>query len=178
MRYFIYGALALTLAACQPTSEASKSSESKDTSSHQHTTAASAATAQTQVTQVDGFQVSFDITTMAEHHQMMDSMGMSMGAEHQEKMAAGELSHYVMVTVLDAEKKPLADVPLKLKVIDPEGNPLGEASGVVAETMSGQGMFHYGHGFALAKPGRYQVMVMFAVEGKPHHTGIFWEATP
>ena len=175
MRYFLWGSLALMLMACQPTAETQKT-EAQQSESHADHTSSSAS--QTQVVNVDGFQVSFDITTMAEHHDLMASMNMEMGDDHKAQMAADSPSHYVMVTVLDAQKKPVANAPFKLKVIDPAGKPVGDAAGVDAETMSGQGMFHYGHGFDLSAPGRYQVMVMFAVDGAPHQTGIYWEATP
>lgn len=175
MRYFLWGSLALMLMACQPTSE----NHTADNHSTEHAAADSASTAsQTQVVTVDGFQVSFDITTMAAHHELMASMNMEMGDDHKAKMAADGPSHYVMVTVLDDQKKPVANAPLKLKVIDPAGKPVGDAAGIDAETMSGKGMFHYGHGFDLSAPGRYQVMAMFAVEGTTHQTGIYWEATP
>ena len=154
----LWASVVLSLAACQPESKPPQKTE----------TVASAHDALIQ--QIDGFQVSFDITTMADHHHMMESMKMEMPA-HGENMP----SHYVMVTVLNSQKKPVADLSLKIKVISPGGTPLVDASGVSAETMIGQGMTHYGHGFDFKETGRYQVLVMFAEGNTVHQTGVYWE---
>ncbi len=113
--------------------------------------------------------MSFDVTTMAKHHALMKSMAMEM-PEHGTNMS----SHYVRVTLLDKQKKPVADVPLKLKVIASDGKALIDAAGVTAETMRGEGMFHYGHGFDLSTPGRYQILVMFTQGGASHQAGVYW----
>lgn len=183
---FCLGSLALMLVACQPKTETEThthtqnetmaETHSAQTTHGDHGSHAAAANVQTQIEQVDGYQVSFDITTMAAHHDMMDAMKMTMDADHMAAMQAGTApSHYVMVTLLDAERRPVKDAPLKLKVIGPDGEALLDAAGVDAETMAAEDMFHYGHGFDLSAPGRYQVLVMFAADGKPHQTGVFWE---
>ncbi len=122
---------------------------------------------QTIVKQIDGLQVSFDISTMQAHHSMMDAMGMKM--KHSDQS-----SHYVLVTVMDAQKKIIKDLPIKIKVIDPTNKSLGDPAGENLETMSGKGMYHYGHGFNFTRPGKYQILVVFEHGGQVLSTGTEW----
>lgn len=113
-------------------------------------------------------QVTFDITPMAAHHKMMESMNMPMNHSN-------NTSHYVMVTLMDENKQLLKDIPIKIKAIGPDGKNLGDEAGLPMETMSGDGMFHYGHGFDFKTPGKYQILVMFKQGDQVLSTGIEWE---
>lgn len=159
--FFFLCSASLSMSACAP--------EEQKRTSKSESSAPLSQTPSLLTQQVDGFQVSFEVSTMAEHHQRMQSMKMEM-ADH----GAAMPSHYVMLTLLDEQKKPVADAPLKIKVIAPDGQALIDAAGVSAETMQGEGMFHYGHGFDLSTPGRYQILVMFTQGGASHQTGVYW----
>jgi hypothetical protein len=176
MRIFIkplillFCSVSLLTTACAPEEQKTASSPS-DAASSPLSNQTQPQTQTPLIQQVDGFQVSFEVNTMAEHHQLMQSMKMEM-ADHGADMP----SHYVMVTLLDEQKKPVADAPLKIKIIAPDGKALMNEAGVTAETMRGEGMFHYGHGFDLSAPGRYQMLLMFTQGGTSHQTGVYWNS--
>lgn len=134
-----------------------------DLSTHEH----SAAT-HTIVKQAGDVQVSFDISTMEAHHKMMQDMNMPMNH-------GNNTSHYVMVTLMDQDKNLLKEMPIKIKALGPDGKSLGDESGIEMETMSGNGMYHYGHGFDFASPGKYQILVMFKHGDQILSTGTEWE---
>ena len=172
--------LLLSLSACKPESD-SASDIQTDTQKVPPTEApvnpqrteteaeqqAQRAESQTIVKQIAGLQVSFDISTMKVHHSMMDAMGMDMKHDQQS-------SHYVLVTIMNAQKEVLKDVPVKVKVIDPAGKSLGSPAGESMEIMAGKGMYHYGHGFDLRAKGSYQILVMFEHAGQVLSTGTEW----
>lgn len=147
-----------------PPSEAPTHSQITETEAEKQ---AEGTESQTVVKQVGDIQVSFDISSMQAHHSMMDAMGMEM--KH-----GDQSSHYVLVTVMDAQKKLVKDLPIKIKVIDPSGNSLGDSAGENLEVMEGKGMYHYGRGFNLKAPGTYQILVLFEHAGQVLSTGTEW----
>ncbi len=118
---------------------------------------------------VNGIQVAFDLTTLVAHQKMMQQM--KMGAM---KHPAGA-THAAVITLMDAKsKKLITDAAAKIKVIGPDQKPVGNPAGEPLQVMKGSGMHHYGAAFKLAKPGTYQVVVMFKAHGKVHTVGTPW----
>lgn len=164
----------LSLTSCKESGEEKKTQSAPTDNRHQHHDHkqshehAEHNAPATIVKQAGDVQVSFDISTMSAHHKMMQDMKMNMN--HDSKS-----SHYVMVTLMDQDKNLLKDIPIKVKAVGPDGKSLGDESGMGMEVMSGNGMYHYGHGFDFASPGKYQILVMFKHGDKVLSTGTEWE---
>lgn len=159
---FCFTFVLLTFVACKNEGETQRSDHGAH-AEHAHSPEGT-----TIVKQAGPLQVSFDITSMQAHLELMKSMNMNTQHESQS-------SHYVMVTVLDANKKPVKDLPMKIKVMDPKGQSLKDPAGVPMDVMAGQGMVHYGQGFDLKTPGKHQVLVMFKYQDQVLSSGTEWE---
>lgn len=161
--FLLSALISVELSACKP-------QESQSTQSNQASQGAQPSSAAHTIVKQEGpIQVAFDISTMAAHQAMMKSMQMQM--EHNAKH-----SHYITVTLMNhATQTLLKDVPIKIKVLDPQGKSLGDAAGEAMETMSGGGMYHYGHGYDFQAKGPYQIFVMFKVDGQVHTVQAQWE---
>lgn len=158
--------LSLNLSACQP--KPTESSQA-DTHPHHHGTEQSTEQTQTLIQQAGPLQVTFDISTFQAHQTMMQQMQMSASSQP-------EASHYVLVTLSDPEaRKPVQAEELRLKLIAPDGQAIGDAAGLIPETFSGQGMFHYGHALNAEIQGTYEILVMFRWEEQIYSTGVSWQ---
>ena len=122
---------------------------------------------ETIIKQAGPLQLSFDITSMKQHIDMMNSM--KMDVQH-----AADASHYVMLTLLDEQKKPVKNAPVKIKLIGPDKTTLTDEAGSDMDTMSQGKMFHYGYGFTPQSKGTYEVIVMLEHNGEVYTSGAYW----
>lgn len=161
----ICSSLLLLAGACQPEDTSVKD----QVTDHAHHSSQSA-TGQTQtlIQQAGPLQVTFDISTLQAHREMMQQMQMPAST-------AREASHYVLVTLSDPEaKKPVQADDLRLKFVGPDGQAIGEAAGMSPESFSGQGMFHYGHALNAPASGDHEILVMFRWQGEVYSSGVQW----
>ncbi|MBF2054194.1 MAG: hypothetical protein IGS03_12150 [Candidatus Sericytochromatia bacterium] len=159
----ISSSLLLLGSACQP--------EAADTQNHAHTDHSNQPAAggtQTLIQQAGPLQVTFDISTLQAHREMMQQMQMPAST-------ASEASHYVLVTLSDPEaRKPVQAEDLRLKFVGPDGQAIGAAEGMAPESFSRQGMFHYGHALNALASGDYEILVMFRWQGNVYSSGVKW----
>lgn len=158
--------LLLLGSACQPEEAAPPKDSGSDHAGHSPQSAAGQT--QTLIQQAGPLQVTFDISTLQTHREMMQQMQMPASQ-------ASDASHYVLVTLSDpTAKKPVQAEELRLKFVGPDGQPIGDAAGLPPESFSGQGMFHYGHALNAPASGNYEVLVMFRWQGEVHSAGVKW----
>lgn len=113
-----------------------------------------------QVKVIEDVQIAVDFQTMAQHHKMMKMMKMKM------KHTKGATHHFSVTLMHKKAKHVIKDAIVKIKLVGPDKKTLGSEKGTKMESMSGNGMHHFGADYNLTKKGKYNAMFMFKVKGK------------